>query len=336
MLIRLIILAVVCAPSLLFAQFDGGLGGGLGPASRPRTLANTGQYSLQKPSDKILNALEQNVQFEFFDTPLQDIADFISQQFEIQVKLDVAALEEIGIAEDHAITYTIQEASLSKFFDRGLGRYDVDYVVDGPLLVLTTAGVADVSMETKVFDVGDLIIGDFDEQRLSGAIRSLTIGGQWVSLSGEGGVLQITNGQLIVVQTQRGLRAIEAFLNQLRESKEAQHQFAGKMIVVAYPLQSPETGHLGDKLTDEEETVDPFAERMAKLIPELISPDSWNEDTRIEVLPGMMVVVQTREVHSEINRFLKPIMPPEPMLPVGGGFGAGTGFGGSPAGGGFF
>lgn len=327
MLIRLAIL-ICCSPTLLFAQF-----GGHGPAPATpgeRVLTNTGEYRLQKPSDKVLSALKQDVEFEFFESPLQDIADFMAQQYEIQVKLDVAALEEMGVAEDHPVTYTVQGVSLATFLDRALGPDDIDYIVDGPLLILTTRDVANLSMETKVFDVGDLLIGDFDEKRLGNAIRSLTISGQWVSITGEGGVLQITNGQLIVVQTQRGIRAIESFLEQLRESKEAQNEFADKMIVVAYPIQAPATGHVGDQLANAEASVDPFAERMAKIIPELIAPDSWNDDTRIEVLPGIMVVVQTREVHSEIKRFLEPVKPEKPaeqMMPGGMGFGGGGGSG---------
>lgn len=320
MLFRLVIF-MGCAPTLLFAQFGGGLGTQPQVPRSQWPLANSAQFQLQAPSENILDALKQNVEVDFFETPLQDIADFIAQQYEIQVKLDIAALAEMGLAEDQPITYTVQGVSLANFLDRALRQHDLDYVVDGPLMILTSPDVANVSMETKVFDVGDLLIGDFDEQRLEDAIRSLTVSGDWVSIAGEGGVLQITNGQLIVVQTQRGLRAIESFLQQLRESKEAQHEFADKVIVVAYPLQPPKTGHLGDQLSESKESVDPFAERMAKIIPELIAPDSWSEKTRVEILPGMLVIVQTREVQSAIKRFLEPVKPAESAMPGGAGSG---------------
>ncbi|MEX0938522.1 MAG: permease prefix domain 1-containing protein [Pirellulales bacterium] len=106
---------------------------------------------------KVMEALSQPTNVQFFETPLEEAITFIGQQHELQFYLDSRALEEVAIPPDSPITLQLSDVSTELMLELMLGDLDLTYQVRGGLVIVTSPEVAEEMMEVRVYDVGDLI-----------------------------------------------------------------------------------------------------------------------------------------------------------------------------------
>lgn len=88
---------------------------------------------------KIEQSLLQNSRFEFYDTPLADAMNQISEAHDVPILIDQRALEEIGLDQDVGINLELKDASLHSALRIMLRDLDLTYTIDDEHLQITTA-----------------------------------------------------------------------------------------------------------------------------------------------------------------------------------------------------
>ena len=116
---------------------------------------------LAKPGsneERILRELNQPTTFEFLDSTLQEVADYVEDIHGIEVELDDRALEELGIATDTPVTRNLTDISLRSALRLTLGSLDLTYTVRDEVLLITTTDKVNEHLVTKVYPVADLVL----------------------------------------------------------------------------------------------------------------------------------------------------------------------------------
>ncbi len=92
---------------------------------------------------EIFRQLDQVANLEFVETPLVDVADYLSDLHGIVVRLDPQALEEVGLGPTTAIDASISGVSLRKGLREILGPLNLDWTPDSTGLTITAKQVAE-------------------------------------------------------------------------------------------------------------------------------------------------------------------------------------------------
>ena len=110
--------------------------------------------------EKIIEQLDRPTELEFFEQPLIDVIDYLKELHEIEIQLDTRALEEVGVDSQTPITKNLTGISLRSAFNLMLKDYDLKYVIDDEVLLITTRDEAETPerLATKVYPVADLVI----------------------------------------------------------------------------------------------------------------------------------------------------------------------------------
>jgi hypothetical protein len=109
---------------------------------------------------KVLQALNTPIDPAFKDTQLQDAADTLSTLIGLPVVVDKAALADAGIDYSTPVTFALKTRTTARTVLRAmLAQLGLTYVVKDGLVYVTTPLRARDYMVTKVYPVGDLVIG---------------------------------------------------------------------------------------------------------------------------------------------------------------------------------
>jgi hypothetical protein len=174
----------------------------------------------------IRRALAEKTQLEFTETPLCDMIEFLRDHHKIEIQLDKKALDDVGVAPDVPITFSLHNISLGaalKFVLRGLG---LTYEIRDEMLVITTPEQAESHLEAVVYDVADLVTcrdekgdlwADYDEliEIITSTIKPTT----WDSVGGPGSIGPGTYNVakvLVVAQTAEVHNQIAVLLKKIR------------------------------------------------------------------------------------------------------------------------
>jgi hypothetical protein len=186
----------------------------LKPLTEPVEIRPAG-YSLE--ADAIVRQkLARKLDVAFTDTPLTDVAMFLSDRFEVQVLIDREALTEEGIATDTPVTLQFQGISGDVLLSRLLKPLQLSHVIEHGLLVFTTVAKEKERLVTKVYDVRDLLARGLHP---NDPIRGLetTTSGPWMTTDGEGGTItNFADTLLVIRQTSHNHDEVAKFLTSLR------------------------------------------------------------------------------------------------------------------------
>ena len=261
--------------------------------AQPRTLREAAlAHGLTVAAEHNIElALLQPTKFEFADTPLSDVIDFLAAQFDINIQLDIKGLADAAVDPSTPITRAIRKSvSLEASLRLILDDLDLAFVIQDEMLKITSKEKADEILTTKVYLVGDLLNRRSDRQvvrPVSGIrINPLVIAiieavqpDSWGDNGGPGSISRV--GDVFVISQKRDCHVqISALLAQLRadlppmdDGAVRRSPCAQELCTIAYAL----------------ETV--VGEDAAKAIPQLIAPESWRDNGG----PGVVCVVATRE-----------------------------------------
>lgn len=215
------------------------------PESHPQPAEVRLQASLEKP-----------VKFDFLDTPLDQVAMFIADTFDIPVVLDEPALGTQQIEPSAPVTVSLSGVSLTSALNLITAKLGIDWVVQHEVLLLTSTDQAASCQEARLYDVADLLAaGPFrDDGDLTYSYESLielikaTTGGELWSDQGGPGSMEPFRGTLAVTQRQRvhsQIAKLLADLRQLRQTRSAASSppatppAADQFKVLSYPLILP-------------------------------------------------------------------------------------------------
>lgn len=157
---------------------------------------------------RIQAALAKSQSWEYIEQPLQDVAAHVGHELEIEVLLDIRALDDYGIDSATPITWRVGEISAKSFLRLMLSELDLTYVIRDDALWITTFEEAEARLITRVYRVGDIVddgeVSDEpgpDYDTLIQAITSAIAPDSWDQVGGPGSIEGIY-GALVVSQTE--------------------------------------------------------------------------------------------------------------------------------------
>ena len=180
---------------------------------------------------RIRKALTQPAQLEFENVPLADVMTLLSERFDIPVRLDYQAVEDIPTSPDDALTLSAKDVTLRAALDRMLGQLDLTWTIRHEVLLITTEDKYTELLDTKVYDVADLVgvedergnVVESDFDYLIDVLTSTIDPASWEE--GGGGMGTISGYEarginvLVVSQVRHVHEEIEKLLKSLRDTR---------------------------------------------------------------------------------------------------------------------
>ncbi len=191
--------------------------------------------SSESAEERIKAALDQPLKapLEFTELPLIEIVNTLQEEYDIPILFDNAALDEVAISPETEITVNLRNITLRsalKLMLQQPGVEDLTYVIDDEVLLITTIDRANATLTIRMYRVDDFDLfgdtlskGTTHPQRfssLTGAIVSCVSSDSWqTNGTGDGELVLVKPGILIVSNTRRVQEEVERFLDQLRRVK---------------------------------------------------------------------------------------------------------------------
>ena len=118
--------------------------------------------SMSPGEARIRKELDAPTEWEFIETPLQDVVDTVRDYHAIPIELDTRALDDVGIPADCPITRRLKGVNLRTALTLMLRDLDLAMVVLDDVLLITTPKEADAMLETHVYSLHRLPGFDVD------------------------------------------------------------------------------------------------------------------------------------------------------------------------------
>jgi len=199
-------------------------------APRPKPVA-TIRVMQAVPPEAVRRALEQPADVEFIETPLYDVVQYLSNTYKIPILLDRRALDDVGVQNDTPVTISLKGLKLRSVLKHLLRPLDLTWMVQDEVLLVTTTEQADAYLETRLYEIGDLVAmrdeqlrpyNDFDQ--LIDVITSTVQPTTWDTVGGPGSIAGFESAGitvLVVSQTQQAHEKVEDLLAALRKIRRA-------------------------------------------------------------------------------------------------------------------
>lgn len=142
------------------------------PATKPNTLPEF-LPRLSTHEQKILDALDQNTQVAFTDTPLEEALNFIRKHHHFKVWMDQISLQEMNVRSDVQVSLAITDISVRSVLQLLLEPRGLTYVIEDEVLKIMSQVSANRSSLTRTYPVGDLFETREDSLEL---VQSLACG----------------------------------------------------------------------------------------------------------------------------------------------------------------
>jgi hypothetical protein len=182
------------------------------------------------PPEAIARALEQPTNLEFIEQPLSEVVEYIGSTAKIPILMDRKALDDVGVEGKTPITATLKGLKLRSALNHILRQLELTWTIHDEALVITTPEQADSQLQTRVYEVGDLVAArdeqlrpynDFDQ--LIDMITSTVKPPSWDTVGGPGSIAGFEAAgitALVVSQTRSVLEEIDRLLADLRKTKK--------------------------------------------------------------------------------------------------------------------
>jgi hypothetical protein len=184
----------------------------------------------QAGSAAISAALAKSVNFEFVETPLNDVIQFVKETYKIEILADNRVLSDAGIDPTSLpITLKVDGISLKSALAHLFGQQGLIAVIQDEVLLVTTKERAESILEPRVYGVLDLITSkndaEFDYDPLIDMITGTVATQTWSELGGPS-TIEGMHGNLVISQTE----AVHQLITELLATLRAVHkeQEAGK------------------------------------------------------------------------------------------------------------
>jgi hypothetical protein len=176
---------------------------------------------------RIEAALASPTELNFTESPLQEVVDYLKEQHGIEIKIDNMGLQDVGIDASSPVTVSLKGVTLRSALNIMLRELSLTWIIEDEVLMITTPEEADMRLETKVYDVADLVVCRDDHDRLwedydalveiiTSTIKPTT----WSETGGPGDIKGSSLGTakvLVVSQTRYMHEEIAGLLKNIRE-----------------------------------------------------------------------------------------------------------------------
>ncbi len=177
---------------------------------------------------KLREALRKPVQLKFEQTPLNQALANLAKRHKLPIHLDTKALDDAAMDPATPVSLNAPGVSLSAALSLLLHDARLEWVPLDGIVVVTTREIADITLETRVYPVADLVarqdgLGEatLDFDSLIETLKSACAPTTWDDAGGAGS-LDVYSDALMVSQTFQVHQLIEQTLAALRRAHEAQ------------------------------------------------------------------------------------------------------------------
>ena len=171
---------------------------------------------------------------DFVSQPLSDVVHVISDDYQIPIVIDTAALDAVASSPDVEVSFSIANVTFRSALElmlKSVGEGDLTYIIDNEVLMITTLEEAEKRLDVRVYRVDDLVASSHEEllswsdeadfDSLIDLIVATVEHESWMENgTGEGDIQPFRPGMIVVSQTRRVHELIEQLLQQLRTSKK--------------------------------------------------------------------------------------------------------------------
>lgn len=268
---------------------------------------------------------------DFPETELEEVVDFLRNEYEIPIQIDYAALDELGISPGDPVDVNVEDISLSSALRIMLRPLDLTTMIEDEVLLITTEEYAETRLLVGVHPVGDLLTDLSGGEELIEVLLSTVASESWAENGGGEAEIRPFNGMLVISQTQAVHEQLSETLNALRKAKR--HP-SSRMTADTKRLQVR-----GYQLSIASEQIEPgqvakVMELVAQTIPSLSTVESEAakeaSETQMRLLDNKLIVLANVATHSQVKRTLQDAG----LIKTGGGSFCGGGSHGGYSGGG--
>lgn len=296
-----------------------------------------------KEHEKLRHALASPTEVEFIDTPLRDVADFLSDSHKVPIVLDEGTLQEEGVAVDEPINFQLSGKTLQTTLELILEPLGLEAILQDGTILITTHITAEETLTTVIYNVKDIADSESAIGQLADEIQAVTKG-PWQNIDGTGGnMFMLKSGTIVVRQTEPVHQEIEKLLETLRRNDIKLKPLPPEIITQIYRMSADTAEDLLTTLPefvaagtwqDEKNKTGPGTIRkvaagqtfvkypgaeeseQSKSKPkpeakpaEKLMAEKAAEPQYIVVPQAVLIIRQTKEVHREIDRFLQAFLP---------------------------
>src|SRR5262245_43020307 len=165
----------------------------------------------------------------FTDYALESVIGIIQEEYGIPIKLDTAALDDLGVQPDQPVTNSLSNISLRSALRLMLKELGLTYIIEDEVLLITTPDEAESHLKVCVYDVRDLVdvSKPADIDALRDTIVSCVAKETWAADGkGEAEIRPLRSGLLVVSQTQAVHERLRDTLNAIRTQQAARRAAA--------------------------------------------------------------------------------------------------------------
>jgi serpin B len=193
------------------------------------SVPTTELSTVEQRETAILKALDKTVDVDYQDRPLEEVIAGLGRQLDVPVRIDRQTLTDEGVALDWPVTIRFPGITGRSALELVLSPVQLDWIVHHEVLNITTNTKASEFLETRVYDVTDLVALR-DQAGAAGAdfaglldLLTTTISPEtWEDLSGPGSAQAFSSGgidAIVVRQTLRIHDEIVAFFAKLQSQR---------------------------------------------------------------------------------------------------------------------
>ncbi|UUO05489.1 hypothetical protein M4951_19170 [Blastopirellula sp. J2-11] len=266
------------------------------------------------------------------DTPLIEVAAYLSHLTGSRVLINNRAMEDAGISLELPVTCDFEKASTRVILDTLSQEHELGYVLENESILITTPENAESHMVVKVYPVRDLIDSrrDLDHRRILVLGHGLGGGGyyfdadqpdfdslidaicgsiepnSWDIWGGPASIapFQISDA-LVIAQTEQNHDKIAQLLYEVRTKRQPRPEMSpaakanlAEPVLIRYPIPLDDDGN--DAIG-----------KLAQLLTLEVAAEAWNNETLYVVSLGKttLLVKQSPETHAKIRQWLGRLYP---------------------------
>lgn len=204
---RPLLLLSLCSVAIISAQ-----------AADPEAKSVTSFPQVSAAEEKIQQTLMERTELAFTDTPLVDAFGFLRELHQVNIVVDVAALQDDGIDPNTPINLELSGITLRSTLRLMLQPLKLTYVVQDEVLKITTQAKESTTFVTRVYPVFDLADDPEELESVVDAIQAGCGGSQWGAKHGASIVGVIRSRAIVIRQTRQIHEEISELLQNLRDA----------------------------------------------------------------------------------------------------------------------
>lgn len=111
----------------------------------------------QRINDALASPLK-STGLDFTEEPLESVVNFLQDEYDIPIQLDMPSLEDVGLSADEPVNVNLKNITLRSALRLMLKQMQLTYVIRDEVMIITTPEEAETELIAKVYPVADLVL----------------------------------------------------------------------------------------------------------------------------------------------------------------------------------